>query len=115
MATVNYTTTDALLDQQTFTWTPLTETNADGQPAAFMGSGDRTVQVSGTFGGGTIILEGSIDGGANYFPLKDAGGTAISFTAAGGRSVLENCTLVRPRVTAGTGVSLTATLMVRKG
>lgn len=113
MATVNAVNNQYLVDQFLYTWTPLTETNADGSPAMFVGSGDRTFQVTGTFGGGTIVLEGSLNG-TDWFTLKDPSNTAISLTSAGLRTVLENCTYVRPRVTAGTGVSLTAVLMVRR-
>lgn len=111
MATVTNTTEhgEAIIH----TWTPLTETNSDGLPVKLIGSGDRTIQVTGTFGGGTIILEGSLDG-TNYFQLKDPSSTNISFTAAGLKAVLEGVTWIRPRVTAGTGVSLTAKLMTRR-
>jgi hypothetical protein len=39
--------------------------------------------VSGTFGGGTVTLEISNDGGVTSYPLKDVHGVAISATAAG--------------------------------
>lgn len=115
MATVASTLLDALVDQKLYTWTPLTTTNADGSGAQYTGSGDRTVQVTGTFGvGGTVIVEGSLDG-TNWFGLKDPGGTAISLTAAGLRAVLENCSFIRPRVTAGDGTtSITAILLIRR-
>jgi hypothetical protein len=68
-------------------------------------SGDRSVQVTGTFGaGGTVIVEGSLDG-TNWFQLKDAGGTLISFTAAGLKAVLEYTTYIRFNVTAGDGTT----------
>lgn len=111
MATVTSATTFG--EATIFTWTPLTETNTDGLPVTDIGSGDRTFQVSGTFGGGTIVLQGSLDG-SNWYTLKDPSSTAISLTSAGLRAVLENCKYIRPLVTAGTGVSLTAILMLRK-
>lgn len=112
MATVASTTTWG--EGRTDVWTPLTETNSDGAPARSIGSGDRAFQVIGTFGaGGTVILEGSLDG-TNWFGLKDPAGAAISFTSAGLRQVLENPSWLRPRVSAGTGVSVTASLFVRK-
>jgi hypothetical protein len=119
MATVNYAVQDMMCDNYLFTWTPLTTTNADGQAAAYVGSGDRTIQVTGTFGaGGTVIVEGSLDTTfppTNWFPLKDPSNTAISFTAAGLRAILENVVAVRARVTAGDGTtSITATLAVRR-
>jgi len=37
--------------------------------------------VYGTFGGGTVSLLASPDGGTTYVPVKDSTGTAITFTA----------------------------------
>lgn len=83
-------------------------------------TGDRTVQVTGTFGvGGTIIVEGSLDPQqtpTNWFQLKDPSNTAISFTAAGIKAVLENVPHIRVRVTGGDGTTnLTATVCIRRG
>ena len=115
MATVNFTPNQVFIDGGFFTWTPLTTTNSDGQPAQYQGAGDRTVQIQGTFGaGGTVIIEGSIDG-TNWYNLRDPSSTAISFTAAGMKAVLENVPFIRPRVTAGDGTtSITALLYVRR-
>lgn len=114
MANITPTNVAFLADQNTFVWAAML--NGDvGLPAQFMATGDRTFQVNGTFGvGGTIVLEGSLDG-TNYFTLSDAGGTAISRTAAGLKSVLESPLFIRPRVTAGDGTTnLIATLTVRR-
>lgn len=113
MATVNHTSKD-YADGKVYTWAPLTTTNADGEGAGYPGSGDRAVQVSGTFGaGGTVIVEGTTDG-TNWSQLRDPGGTVLSFTAAGLKAILEHVVAVRPRVTAGDGTtSITANLVVR--
>lgn len=119
MTTVNYTGSSLFVDNYSYQWTPLTITNADGQPVGFTGSGDRTVQITGIFGaGGTVVLEGTLDNNPltlNWFTLKGAdGSTALSFTAAGLRTILENCVLVRPRVSAGDGTtSITAVVIAR--
>jgi hypothetical protein len=83
------------------------------------GSGDVTVQVTGTFGvGGTAIVEGSLDPSGtptNWFQLKDPSNTAISFTAAGLKAVLENVQHLRVRVTAGDGTTaLAAVVAIRR-
>lgn len=99
-----------------YVWTTLTTANADGLPVGSVGSGDRTVQVTGTFGiGGTIVFEGSLEQiPTSWFPLRDPTSTAISFTAAGGRSVLENVLWIRPLVTGGDGTTaLVARLLLR--
>jgi hypothetical protein len=102
-------------------WTPLANGD-DGAPISLAGVGDVTVQFKGTFGvGGTIILEGTLDtaaqviaGTATWFQLTDPQGNAISKTAAGIETVMENCTHVRPRVTGGDGTTaLTATILSR--
>lgn len=114
MAIITPSNVPFLADQNTFVWAAMA--NGDvGLPAQFMATGDRTVQVAGTFGvGGTILFEGSLDG-TNYFTLTDAGGTTISRTAAGLKAVLESPLFIRPRVSAGDGTtSLTAILTVRR-
>lgn len=76
---------------------------------------DRTIQITGTFGaGGTIVLEGSNDGGTTWATLTDPLGNALSFTSAGMKQITELPELVRPRVTAGDGTtSLNAYLFCR--
>jgi L-fucose isomerase-like protein len=50
---------------------------ADGNSAAFDLQGAFTVQASGTFGGATVALQVSLDGGTTYTAVDDG-----SFTAA---------------------------------
>lgn len=78
----------------------------DGAPAAVATLPNHNWQFTGTFGaGGTVIVEGSDDGGTTYYPLKDWQGTVISKTAAGGAQQVDNPLLTRPRVTAGDGTT----------
>jgi hypothetical protein len=95
-------------------WTPLANGDS-GLPFAMPGFADRSVQVGGTFGaGGTVIIEGSIDG-SNYIVLTDPQGNAISKTAAAIEAISEIVKLIRPRVTAGDGTTaITVTLIARK-
>lgn len=96
------------------TWSSLANGD-DGRAEDLTRFPDKTVQVKGTFGaGGTIILEGSNDGGTTYHTLNDSRGegNALSFTAADMRIILENASLIRPRVTAGDGTtSLTVIIL----
>lgn len=114
MATINASIEANFVAYSRFTWTPLANGD-DGDGAQYMGSGDRSIQIKGTFGaGGTVIVEGTNDN-VSWYQLKDATGTAISFTAAGIKQILENPLAIRPRVTAGDGTTaITATLVVRK-
>lgn len=86
------------------TWAGLA--NADsGSAGDLVGSPDKTVQVTGTFGaGGSVTLQGSNDG-TNWETLSDPLGTALTFTAAGLKAVLENPLYIRPIVTAGDGTT----------
>ena len=87
----------------------------DGTPWPNVSLADRNFAVKGTFGaGGTVVLEGSNDGGTTYNTLKDQAGAAVSFTAAGQVQIRDLSGLVRPRVTGGDGTtSLEVNLIAR--
>lgn len=99
-------------------WTGLLNSD-DGAPASLSRLPDKTVQVKGTFGaGGTVVIEGSNDGGATYVTLNDSRGEttgALSFTGADVRTILENTELVRPRVTAGDGTTNIEVYLIASG
>jgi hypothetical protein len=69
----------------------------DGFPETAPQYPTKSVQVFGTFGGGTILIEGSNDGGVTWFTLTDGQGNNLSFTTAGGEKIQENTQKVRPR------------------
>lgn len=98
-----------------YLWTPLTTTNADGSPVLISRRSDRSVQVSGTFGsGGTVVIEGSLDG-TNYYTLNDLQGSALSVTAAKIEGISEMVTYLRPRVTAGDGTTSISVYLIEVG
>ena len=68
-----------------------------------------SVQVSGTFGGATVVLQGSNDG-TTYATLDDTSGAAISFTAAGIVDFSAGCAFVKPSISGGTGDSINVIL-----
>ena len=74
---------------------------------------DKSVQLVGTFNGGTVVIEGSNDG-VTPITLTDPQGNAISKTSGFIEQILEVTRFVRPRVTAGTGVDLDAFFVVRR-
>jgi hypothetical protein len=80
------------------------------------GFADKSIEVTGTFGAsGTIVGEGSVDGGANYFTLTTPTAANISFTAAGLLAITEAVIWLRPRVTNGDGTTaLTVSMFFRK-
>lgn len=94
-------------------WTSLANSD-DGEPIILTRFSDKTVQFGGTFGvGGTVILEGSVDG-VQWDSLKDVFGNALSATGAKLYTVTENPVYLRPRVTGGDGTtSITVKIAVR--
>lgn len=71
-----------------------------------------SVQISGTFGGATVVLQGS-DDGTTYFTLKDVLGNNVSATSAA-RFDLENVPMhTRPSTSGGTGTDVTVTVTSR--
>lgn len=113
MSTINPTKTD-IAGNLGYVWSAMAVSDV-GDGAIHVGTGDRTVQVSGAFGvGGAVLIEGSLDG-SNWFPLHDPQGVALSFTAAGLKAILEHVLMARPRVTGGDGTtSITTIINVRR-
>lgn len=106
--------TVAGVDQQYFqghrirTWTPLTTTNADGDPMSYAsnGMGGVTFQITGTFGvGGNVIIEGSNDK-TTWFTLNDQANASLgTITSAALKTVRDTPVWIRPRVSAGDGTT----------
>lgn len=112
MATVQGIWTQNMNRTSTVSWSLFTE-NDTGSGADMSNFPDRTVQVSGTFGGGTVRLEGSVDG-TNFGVLHDPQGNALDLTSAGLKLIAENPQLIRPRATAGSGMSVTIAIQGAK-
>lgn len=85
-------------------------------PVEMSGSSIRSVQMSGTWDGGTLLLEGSNDG-VTYFTLTDPQGNSISKTADALEQVEEVTRYIRPRCTvAGASTDLDVHMIfVRRG
>lgn len=78
----------------------------DGAPVSIGYAADITAQVIGTFGGATVVFEGSNDG-TNWVTLTAKGGTSgISLTAAGMKSANETPAYIRPKTSGGTGTDV---------
>lgn len=95
-------------------WTGLVQGD-DGEWRLLAHYGDKCLHVFGTFGGATVILEGSNeDVPTNAAQLTDPTQTVIALTANGIKQVLENPLWVRPRISGGDGTtSVTARLVCR--
>lgn len=91
------------------TWTAL-GVGATGATAETGMISDRTVSISGTFGGGTVAIQGSNDG-TTWFTLNDFLGVDLTGLAANTMAlVAENPRYMRPIVTGGAGTALTVIL-----
>jgi len=100
------------------TFTPMTNSGSDvSADVLFAPEFSIDVQVFGTFGvGGTVLIEGSLDGGTTWATLNDADGTALSFTNARVERVQQNGVRVRARVSGGDGTtSLTVVFVFVSG
>ena len=98
-----------------YLWETLTTTNLDGQWLETIMLSDMTVQVLGTFGTGTITMQGSNDGGTTAVTLTDPAAVDITFTAAGGSQILENYAFVRPLLSGGNGTTDLDVYLAAKG
>ena len=97
-----------------YTWAALTNASPDGAPIRTSQFAEMSIQLTGTFGAGTFVLQGSNDG-TNWFTLNNWQGTAISSTAALLKRVAEIPLFVRPNVTGSDGTtSLVAVLVTRR-
>lgn len=95
------------------TWTAVTSAGADTcNPVAFPDHPDKSIQVSGAFGAGSVALNGSNDG-TNFFPLNSPNSVVIAIAAAGIKAVLENTLQVQPAYTGGTAGTITIVMLFR--
>lgn len=95
------------------TWAALGQGD-DGSPADYENYADRTVQITGAFGGATVQLVGSLDG-VNYAPLTDQRGDEINVSGADLKLVAEATPWVKPVVSGGgAGTNITVSMYLRR-
>lgn len=116
MATVNFTRDEINGRAHSAIWLNMSETDNDGERYTLPGGSDRSVQVTGTFGGATLSIQGSnlqepTTADTDWVNLNDTNGTAVSFTAAGLSAILENTRWIRPRLTGGTSADINVYLV----
>jgi len=95
-------------------WGALQVTGDTGTPFACPNYPTQSVQVVGTFGGATVTIQGSnmIDD-PTYATVNDGVGTALTFTSAGIKKIMENTYWVRPIISgAGADTNLDVYLLV---
>jgi hypothetical protein len=111
MASVNATTDrNSLNGSVLVTWALADADTGTAFPIPY--AADLTVQVSGTFGSATAVLEGSNDG-TNWSTLNAVVGTNTSFTAAGMRKTVENPGYIRAKTTGGTASAISVVVAIK--
>lgn len=89
----------------------------DGVPMRLSNVASLQVEVTGTGGGATLIIEGSSDG-VLWSTLHDADGTDLSFAAATIPRIenVRECTMpyIRPRTTGGSGTAMVPTFIAQQ-
>lgn len=91
-------------------------TTANGVGSEFQEApwADRSVQVNGTWGGASLVLEGSNDG-VTYEILRDPSSLPLLFTSNGLKQILEVAMYIRPRLSvAGSGANLNVSIVVHR-
>lgn len=112
MAEIAYTVTSTSEGDRVVTWSNVTEADTF---EAFPNTQDykqALIAASGTIGGATIVLNGSIDG-TNYFQLTDNQGGNISFGSNGISTIQERPLFFQPATSGGVGESETVTILLR--
>lgn len=84
----------------------------DGKALSMPTFGDRTIQLSGSFGGGTCTIQGSIDG-VVWETLTDPLGTLLVFTSNDLATITEATRFIRPILAGATDPDLLVTLLSR--
>lgn len=94
-------------------WAGLTESDTCA-PIPLGDYSDVTVQVGGTFGSGTLSVQGSAaPQDAGYVAVHDPQGNALSFSAAGMEAVLEKLYWLKPVLAGATGANLDIYVLAR--
>ncbi len=95
-------------------YTYLFTADDNGAPFNCPQLGDKTVQVSGDLGGGTVLIEGSLDG-INWDTLHDTSDNALSFNAHGISEVKEATVQMRASISGASSPSAKVVIFTRGG
>lgn len=96
-----------------WTWNALRQSDTGGV-VEWARLADRSVHIYGTWGGASVVMEGSNDG-SNMCQLENLKGLPISVSANALFGILQLCCHIQPRVVGGDGTTnLTAILLSRK-
>ena len=116
MAEISYVKTPGPGRSFHYVWTALGDDDT-GQLVHHAGAADMSFQVFGTFGGATIVLQGSnqllTDTIDQFWTLTDQADNPLSFTSPNGEAVAPLAATIRPSTSGGSGTAITAILFLR--
>lgn len=104
------------------TWSNMSEASGSevGVKVTIPGAADRSVQISGDLGGGTLVIQGSnikepdeSAGSADFETLNDAFGSPLRSITTEMRSINENVLFIRPLLEGGTSADVTVRILNR--
>ena len=116
MATINWAYANQYAgNAEIVLWETVT-TGDVGNALTLEGRTEVSVQMIGTIGTSTAVLQGSLDGGTTWHTLKDAFGSDISFSALTQTLVPigPGAALIRPSVTGGSGADVDVYVWARR-
>ena len=99
-------------------WPAVTENDTCG-PVQLSAAADRSIHALGTFGGGSVALQGSNEATndsslvTSFVALHDPQGAAIALTLAKITEVSEVTNWIKPVITGGAAQSITVAMLVR--
>ena len=91
------------LDVAVTTWDGLL-LDDDGEPVRLAVYSDRSIQVTGTFGGASVTIGGSNDG-ITYHALTSTDGESLTLTSGALKQIVELPVFLKPRVFGGDGTT----------
>lgn len=95
-------------------WGPMASADV-GLPVELPGFSDRSVQIQGTFGDGTLNMQGCDEPTpTNWHLLTDPQGNDIAKTANDLEHITEITRYTRPQFTGTTGSAMTVTMTARR-
>ena len=112
MAEIAHTISRTAEGHRLVTWANVTENDTFEAFSSDKNIKSAQLQIGGTFGGATAVVNGSNDDSV-YAGLNDQFGNAISVTAAAFKEISERPLYIQPSASGGTGQSLTLKLLLR--
>lgn len=86
----------------------------NGDSASIARWADKTVTAQGTFGGATVTIQVSNDGGTTWHVAQDMVGAPLTFTVAGAKVMASNGLRTRAAITGGAGTTVSVQICGRK-